>query len=463
MTVEQLCALFNLAGVLVPVAFSIGVAFFYEELYFRLWTVAYGLLFICLTCEVFAGRWDHPFWLTAIEVVTYIASGWLCLRMGDDLVGRRPRLAWGLVITATVFASYCIQTALGAPFDRAVIPTILYYIGTQVVLGIQMWRSATGPGLRWIGLLTAVTALWVMAYPTLSRTPYLWAGFVVAGMLHLTLGMAMMLYLLANIANKLRKHNEELQVVEKLQAEFIGIMSHEFRTPLNALKTAAFILKSMDADRLSPQQREVVGIIDTNVERFIGLVGDVLDYSKLESGTMVYDLQPHALGRLLRDATQAQGHLFAEKGVTLELSLPEGDITADVDQGRLGQVLANLLSNALKFTPPGGQVTVKLMEEAMDARIEVRDTGSGISPELRERIFTKFFQADASNTRKAGGAGLGLSICRAIVEDGHHGRIWAEDNHPGAALLLAVPIEQPKAIAVPRSLPEPKATKRTSV
>lgn len=444
MTIEQLCTLFNLAGILVPVAFSLGVAMFYEEVYFRLWTIGYALAFLSIAMEMVAGRLGHPMPITLLEVAAYLASGLFCARMADDLVGRKVRfgpIGW---LAVAIFVQFLGSSVAGVPFERAVIFTILYYIATQLVLGVQMWR---GPGqqsvyMRLIGAGVIVTGLWVLAFPALIHSAYFWVGYATAGMLHLVLGMAMMLYLFADIASRLRRHNEELQVVERLQAEFIGVMSHEFRTPLNAIKTAAFLLASVDAERLTDKQLEVVGIINHNVDRFIGLVGDVLDYSKLESGSMSFDFVPTELGHVVAYATRAHLHQFAEKGIELELKLPDEPVSAEVDDRRIGQVVTNLLSNALKFTPAGGRVEVALSCKGADAWLEVRDNGVGIPAELRERVFTKFYQADATNTRRAGGAGLGLSICRAIVEDGHGGRIWVEDNRPGCTFCVRLPLER---------------------
>lgn len=443
MSTEQLCTLFNIVGVLVPVCFSIGIAQFHQEPYFRSWTISYALLFLVLALEVFTQANGHPLFPTVIEVGMYLVSGWYCLKMGDELMGR-ARTGWPeIVLGAAMLVAYLAGTLAGLPFDQAFMPTIFFYIATQIILGVHMVRSPErlARAKVWMGSLVIATGLWVLAYPILVHAGYVSAGFVISGVLHLVLGMGMMLFLLSDIAFRLQRHNDELKVVERLQGEFIGNMNHEFRTPLNAIRAAAwFLASSAEAERLSERQRETVGIVATNVERVIGLVNDVLDYSKIESGTMTYEHNVTDLNALLDKVVGSLSQLFETKGIELALELPDEAVIADVDARRIEQVVANLLSNALKFTRRGGHVSTRLAVQQENARIEVCDSGVGIAPENLERVFTKFYQVDGSTTRKAGGTGLGLSICKAIIEDGHKGRIWAERAEVGVTFVATIPL-----------------------
>jgi signal transduction histidine kinase len=122
-------------------------------------------------------------------------------------------------------------------------------------------------------------------------------------------------------------------------------------------------------------------------------------------------------------------------------------VPVEGDPERLKQVIGNLLANALKFTEPGGQVSVHVVTEGAMARLSVTDSGIGIAPEHRTRIFERFYQVDGTNTRRSGGAGLGLAISRAIIEEGHHGRIWVEDTLGGGSTFI---VSLPVAVGVHR-------------
>jgi signal transduction histidine kinase len=125
-------------------------------------------------------------------------------------------------------------------------------------------------------------------------------------------------------------------------------------------------------------------------------------------------------------------------------------VPVEGDPERLKQVIGNLLANALKFTDPGGRVSVTVALEGAMARLAVTDTGVGIAPEHRTRIFERFYQVDATNTRRSGGAGLGLAISKAIVEEGHHGRLWVEDAPGGGStFVMTLPLAQAKSETAP--------------
>jgi signal transduction histidine kinase len=440
MPLEQICTILNLFGVLVPVGFSIGMAIPYKQAYFRYWTIAYTLLFVSLTIEFVTGQSGHRLLPTSIQALAYLASGWYSLRMADAIALKSGAGKLSLALAGGMLVLYIGGTLAGLPFEKAFVPGVLYYIGTQMILG---WAVTKNPGSAkkakfWLGGLVAATGLWVLAYLPLVHTSYLWVGFGVSALLHLLLGMGMMLYLLSDIAFRLEKHNEELKSVDRLQADFIGTMSHEFRTPLSAMKVATWLLSTTEKDRLSERGRDTVDILTDNVERFIGLVNDLLDYSKLESGTMSYEYEAIDLGNVVADGARSLIHLFEEKAIYLEIVVPDHQVTVDADSRRIEQVVINLLSNALKFTPNGGRVTVHVTEGEAEARMEVTDSGIGIAPENLRRVFNKFYQVNGTSTRKFGGSGLGLSICKAIVEDGHRGRIWVQSGDVGATFVVTL-------------------------
>ena len=204
--------------------------------------------------------------------------------------------------------------------------------------------------------------------------------------------------------------------VERIKNEFIATVSHELRTPLTALIGSLGLLRELAAGKLEADAAAFMEMAQQNSERLSALINDILDIEKIESGGMEMRRDALAIGPLLERAL-ALNTPFAEKyGVTLELHrpVPEATITGDAD--RLLQVLTNLVSNAVKFSPAGAPVTLAAALEHGKLRVSVTDRGPGIPENFRGRIFGKFAQADSSDTRGKGGSGLGLSISKAIVE-----------------------------------------------
>ena len=204
--------------------------------------------------------------------------------------------------------------------------------------------------------------------------------------------------------------------VERLKKEFISTVSHELRTPLTSIRGSLALLVNGVVGQLPPAALPLVKIAHSNSERLILLVNDILDMEKLEAGRMEFDIQAHELMPLMQQAVDANRPYAQQHQVdyVLEESAPEAWVSVDVN--RFLQVIANLLSNAAKFSPPGQVVSVGVLRHAGCWRIEVRDRGSGIPEAFRGRIFQKFAQADSSDTRKKGGTGLGLTITKSIVE-----------------------------------------------
>jgi signal transduction histidine kinase len=208
----------------------------------------------------------------------------------------------------------------------------------------------------------------------------------------------------------------ERKEMERLKNEFIATVSHELRTPLTAIIGALGLLKKKAATDLPPDAAMFLSMAQQNSEQLAKLINDVLDLEKIESGLTAFHDEAVAVGPLLERAA-ALNTPYADKfDVRLELGQPLPDATVSGDADRLLQVMANLISNAVKFSPAGAVVAVTAEVRDGAARVAVADAGPGVPEEFRGRIFEKFAQADGSDTRRKGGTGLGLSICRAIVE-----------------------------------------------
>ena len=222
----------------------------------------------------------------------------------------------------------------------------------------------------------------------------------------------------------------ERRKVERLKNDFVSTVSHELRTPLTAIRGALGLLWGGVLGPLSPDAGNVVEIARQNVERLVRLVNDILDMQKIESGKMDFDLGVADLG-LLVERSGADNRAYAEQlGVHIEIERPPERALVRVDRDRILQVLANLISNAAKFSPPAGVVRVSLSAHGRAWRVEVRDEGEGVPESFRDRIFARFAQADVSAARSTGGTGLGLSISKSIVE--RHGGTIGFESCPGA-------------------------------
>jgi PAS domain S-box-containing protein len=231
----------------------------------------------------------------------------------------------------------------------------------------------------------------------------------------------------------------ERRRVEQMKAEFVSTVSHELRTPLTSIAGSLGLLAGGAAGALPEKAGRLIGIAQANSQRLVRLINDILDVEKLEAGKFELDLRPLDLREIAARSIEGARGYADELGVALTLT--EGDdapVRGDAD--RLVQVVTNLLSNAAKFSPRGGAVTVSVYPEARIARLSVADQGPGIPEAFRSRIFSKFAQADSSDTRSKGGTGLGLAIAREIAER-HGGRLWFESTEgEGATFHLDLPL-----------------------
>jgi signal transduction histidine kinase len=218
---------------------------------------------------------------------------------------------------------------------------------------------------------------------------------------------------------------EQVKELDRSKSEFLSIASHEVRTPLTVMKSSLDLLVSSTQFDYTSDQRQLIAFCQESVERLIRLVKDILDVSKIEAGVLRVQFTPTSLNDLIEKCLFWVPQLPGGQGIEVDARLPREPARVLADPHRIQQVLENLISNAIKFSKPGGKVSIELKPHAREYELVVTDQGKGIAPEDLERIFGKFYQVEDSATREQGGTGLGLAICRGIIE-AHRGRIWAE-------------------------------------
>ena len=227
-----------------------------------------------------------------------------------------------------------------------------------------------------------------------------------------------------------RKRSEDLQKASKAKDEFLANMSHELRTPLNSIIGFSEVLSKEKYGPLNERQTKYTQNILTSGRYLLSLINDVLDLARVESGKMVLEASLFSVKSCLQEASLLMGGLDFSEKVQFVMDLAEdlGDIQAD--ERKIKQVVYNLLSNAVKFTPAGGKIGIRAGRTDAGIEVAVWDTGIGIAPENQGKVFEAFTRVENVYTKGTEGTGLGLTICRKIVEL-HGGKIWIESAEMG--------------------------------
>jgi signal transduction histidine kinase len=223
------------------------------------------------------------------------------------------------------------------------------------------------------------------------------------------------------MADQLEESLERIRRDRDRSRDFLADVSHELRTPIAALLTFNELLTERTGEDPSARA-EFLHNSRVQLERLDWLAQNLLELSKLDSGLVLLDLRPDDVRVAVESAVEQAGPSARRRGLRLELSLPDTPLRIRHDPQRVGQVVTNLVGNAIKFTEPGGLVSVRVAPTADGARIEVRDTGVGIVPDELPRIFERFYRGSLVNEARASGSGLGLAIVKSIV-DMHHGAV----------------------------------------
>jgi len=237
---------------------------------------------------------------------------------------------------------------------------------------------------------------------------------------------------------ELRRLYSELEAASRHKSEFLANMSHELRTPLNAIIGFSQVLQQQLFGEVNAKQEEYLEDILSSGNHLLALINDVLDLSKVEAGQVALEVTDLSLRETLERGVVMVREKAATGGVRLSLDVADDIDVVRGDERRLRQVVFNLLSNAVKFTPPGGSVVVAAERVDSDVCVSVSDTGAGIAPEDRERIFEEFQQTDAGAAQREG-TGLGLALSKRLIEL-HGGRIWVESTlGRGSRFMFTLP------------------------
>jgi PAS domain S-box-containing protein len=257
------------------------------------------------------------------------------------------------------------------------------------------------------------------------------------------------LYLAKDITEK-QRYEQRLKELDKMKSDFVSNVSHELRTPLTAIKGSVDNMLDGITGPLSEKQARYLTRVKSNADRLTRLINNILDLSRIEAGKI--DLKPTylSLTTLAQEVAESIRPVALEKLISLEVISPSMNVTAWADRDKVIQVLMNLVGNAVKFTPPHGQVSVAIQRNGDQwMQISVTDTGPGIPREEANKIFDRFYQISQLGKQKTKGTGLGLAICKALVEM-HGGKIWVESEvGRGSTFSFTLPAQQPFNLEAP--------------
>ena len=225
--------------------------------------------------------------------------------------------------------------------------------------------------------------------------------------------------------------------IDRMKSTLISTVSHELRTPLATIKGYASTLLASDVEWDAIAQREFLQTISDETDRLTKLVKNLLDMSRIEAGLMEMNCELYMLEDLVHEVARGFDPPLVDR---LQMNITTDSIPISMDVSRIGTVMRNLMENAAKYSPPDKPVELTIGQENGAVHFTVRDYGPGVSSEFQEIIFDRFVRVDNRLTRRVGGAGLGLAICKGFVE-AHHGRVWVESAQPGAIFGFSLPVE----------------------
>lgn len=253
--------------------------------------------------------------------------------------------------------------------------------------------------------------------------------------------------------------------IEEKKEEFLSVISHELRTPLTSIAGALDMVNKEIVGKLTDKQRRYIELAVENCNRLHLIIDDILDLSKFEKGKMEMTKELFSLPNLIKSSVDRFEPLFTKKNISIDLKFTENMPPLDADPNRISQVMNNLLSNAIKYTPDNGNITIEIFQPKIFpayVAVSVKDSGPGIKSEDLEKIFNKFETLKYADERAVGGTGLGLAVCRSIIE-AHGGKIWAESTYGhGATFIFTLPLTSKDTLPHTLFPPEDRSKLKTT-
>ncbi|MEB3220644.1 MAG: HAMP domain-containing sensor histidine kinase [Candidatus Sericytochromatia bacterium] len=429
-------------GYAAPLAFFVPLRRSIAAPYFDDWIRAYATLALGAGSGVLT--WAGPRWWLLGTVVFTAAGAISLLRLPAHLTGRRPPDAPLLVLGVAACLAGFVSVAMAVDPLQATLPLLLLLAGAYAAVTVSLWRGTEaldGLAARALAAGFALDGLWPVTVLALAPAKLVWLWGLVGGALHAAVGLGLAWLLVARAGALLRDSESGRTRQERFATDVVATVSHELRTPLTILKVSAWMLKdSLNEDGEEARQALAADLV-TATDRLSHFLDRLLDLAQHEHGQVAYDMEVASLRELAVEVAAGMRPLFEQANVSLAVE-GEAPLTCTLDQERMGQVVTNLLSNALKFTPAGGHVTMEVVAAPGLARLSVRDSGPGLRPEELSLVFQRFYRGAGSRR----GLGLGLALSRLIVEDGHRGRLWAESTPGrGATFHVELPAAAPEA------------------
>jgi signal transduction histidine kinase len=238
------------------------------------------------------------------------------------------------------------------------------------------------------------------------------------------------------MTSQLAGREAERDAAERARRNLVAAVSHDLRTPLTSLRLLA---EAVEDELVDPDtRRSYLEQMSVHIRSLSALIEDLFELSRLEAGEIQWSMQKVRLDELVEETVDAMRPQAAARRVEVQAAVRDGLVRAEANPEKLQRVLFNLIQNAIRHTPPDGSVTVAAESNGRQVEVEVADTGEGLPAEERERAFEPFYRGGPGKARSGEGSGLGLTICRAIVE-AHGGEIWFADSREGTRVRFTLP------------------------
>lgn len=245
--------------------------------------------------------------------------------------------------------------------------------------------------------------------------------------------------------SRLKIEKQQLLEMEQIRQDTIDLIVHDLRHPISSLFGAIKILEMVLPEEVLTENQQLLSIANSNCDHLQLMVESMLDVARMQNGNLQINYRSVVLQPFIQEAIRRVQILADMENISINLQSPEDDISIAADEEKLYRIMGNLLNNAIKYTPAAGQILVAVEPKGDEVWLSVADTGPGIPPESRERVFDRFAQLSGDAPRLRSGFGLGLAFCRIAIE-AHQGKIWVEpgDNNIGSRFVFSLPLAAPK-------------------